>query len=64
MLQVKRWFDGFVKSHIPSSRLRDSFETGLSDHHMIYTSLKIKFEKFGPKKLIYRNFKQFDSDSM
>ena len=42
----------------------NSFETGLSDHHMIYTSLKRKFEKFEPKKLIYRNFKQFDSDSM
>ena len=40
----------------------NSFETGLSDHHhMIYTILKIKFEKFEPKKLIYRNFKQFDS---
>ena len=41
----------------------NSFETGLSDHHhMIYTILKTKFEKFEPKKLIYRNFKQFDID--
>ena len=41
----------------------NSFETGLSDHHhMIYTILKTKFEKFEPKKLIYRNFNQFDSD--
>ena len=24
--------------------------------------LKTNFEKFGPKKLIYRNFKQLDSD--
>ena len=39
------------------------FETGFSDHHhMIYTILKTKFEKFEPKKLIYRNFNQFDSD--
>ena len=39
------------------------FETGLSDHHyMIYTILKTKFEKFEPKNLIYRNFKQYDSD--
>ena len=39
------------------------FETGLSDHqHMIYTILKTKFEKFEPKKLLYRNFTQFDSD--
>ena len=42
----------------------NSFEIGLSDHHMIYTILKIKFEKLEPKKLIYRNSKQFDSDSM
>ena len=39
------------------------FATGLSDHHhMIYTILKTKFEKFEPKKLMYCNFKQFDSD--
>ena len=41
----------------------NSFETGLSDHHhMIYTILKTKFEKFKPKKSIYCNFKQYDSD--
>ena len=40
----------------------NSFETGLSGHHhTIYTFLKTKFEKFEPKKLIYRTFKQFDS---
>ena len=33
-------------------------KTGLSD----YTILKKKIKKFEPKKLIYRNFKQFDSD--
>ena len=39
------------------------FETGLSDHHhMIYAILKTKFEKFKPKKSIYHNFKQYDSD--
>ena len=36
----------------------NSLETGLSDHHhMIYTILKTKFEKFEPKKLIYCSFK-------
>ena len=41
----------------------NSFETGLSDHHyMIYTFLKTKFQKFEPKKSIYRNFKELDSD--
>ena len=38
-------------------------ENGSSDHHhLIYTILKTKFEKFEPKKLIYLNFKQFDSE--
>ena len=41
------------------------FETGLSDHHhMIYTILKTKLEKFEPKKLIYRNSKYFNSDQL
>ena len=41
----------------------NSFESSLSDHHhIIYTILKTKFEKFEPKKLIYRNFKQFNSE--
>ena len=40
---------------------KNVFETGLSDH-MMYTILKSKFEKFEPKKSIYRNFKQYDSD--
>ena len=40
-----------------------AFEIGLRDHHhMIHTILKTKFEKFEPKKSIYRNFKQYDSD--
>ena len=41
----------------------NSFETGLSDHdHMIHAIFKTKFEKFEPKKSIYRNFIQYDSD--
>ena len=44
---------------------RFSSETGLSDrHHMIYTILKTKFENFEPKKLIYRNVKQYDSHQL
>ena len=46
-----------------SFMMTNSFETGLSDHyHMIFTILKTKFEKFEPKKLIYRNFKQYDGE--
>ena len=34
----------------------------MSDHHhTINTILKTNFERFEPKRLIYRNFKQFDS---
>ena len=47
----------------------NSFKPGLGDHHrMIYIKktkiqiLKTKFKKFEPKKLIYRNFRQLDSD--
>ena len=40
----------------------NSLKTGLSDHHIINAILKTKFEKFKPKKSIYRNFKQYDSE--
>ena len=40
----------------------DLAEDILDHHHMIYIILKTKFEKFEPKKQIYRNFKQYDSD--
>ena len=40
----------------------NSFKIGLNDHHMIYPILKTKFQKFEPKKSIYRNFKQYDSE--
>ena len=47
--------DSFMKTN--------SVEAGLSDHHhMIHAILKTKFEKFKPKKSIYRNFKQYDSE--
>ena len=37
--------------------------SGLSDHHhKIYTILKTKSEKFKPKKITYRYFKQYGSD--
>ena len=37
-----------------------SFETGISDHYnLIYSMLKITFEKEESKKVAYRNYKQF-----
>ena len=45
---------------------KNSFETDLSDHHhaifIIHAIFKTKFEKFEPKKSIYRNFIQYGSD--
>ena len=39
------------------------FESGLSDHHhLIQAIFKTKFEKFEPKKSIYRNFILYDRD--
>ena len=54
-LLITNWKFSFMKAN--------SFETNLSDHHrMIHKIFKTKFEKFKPKKSIYRNFKQYDSD--
>ena len=66
MTKLNTWSKGggvlSIDLLISNSKLEtNSFETGLSDH-MIYTILKKKSEKFEPKKLIYRNFKQYDSD--
>ena len=53
-LLITNWKFSFVRTN--------SLKTDLSDHHMIYAILKIKFEKLEPKKSIYRNFKQYDSE--
>ena len=42
-----------------------SFETGISDHHhLIYLMLKTTFEKAEFKKVTYRNYKQFQWESL
>ena len=39
-------------------------ETGLSDFHkMTFTLMKSTFEKFKPKVIFYRNFKNFSNDT-
>ena len=41
-----------------------TFETGFSDfHHMIYTMLKIKFNKVPPKVITYRDYSKFSEIS-
>ena len=40
------------------------YETGLSDHHcLIYSCLKLKFQKLPPVKFFYRDFKTFSIES-
>ena len=42
----------------------NTFETGISDHHLlIYTILKSTYEKLPAKKQNYRSFKSFSSES-
>ena len=44
-----------------SFKYTQTFETGISDHHMmIYTMLKTTFQKLPPKTLKYRDYKSFD----
>ena len=41
-----------------------TFETGLSDFHtLIYTMFKSSFSKLPPRKILYRNYKNFDSSN-
>ena len=40
-----------------------TFETGLSDcHTLIFTMFKSSFSKLPPRKILYRNYKNFDSE--
>ena len=40
-----------------------TFETGLSDHHhLIYSMLKTTFQKEDSKRLIYRDYKNFNNE--
>ena len=44
-----------------SFQFSDTFETGLSDcHSLVHTTFKSTFYKLPPKKVTYRNFKNFD----
>ena len=39
----------------------NTFETGLSDFHLlVYTVLKTTFQKLPPKRMLYRCYKKFD----
>ena len=47
---------------ITNSKFSFMKKNSFDHHHMIYTILKTKFEKFEPKKLIQGNVKQFNND--
>ena len=62
-MQVSACIDLLITDSKFSFMKSGSIETGLSyHHHLIHAILKTKFEKFEPKKSIYCNFKQYDSD--
>ena len=63
-MEVRSCIDLLITDSKFSFMNSGSIETGLSyhHHHSIYAILKTKFEKFEPKKSIYCNFKQYDSD--
>ena len=72
-MKQNTWFKGNAGSCIDllitnskfSLMKSNSIEIGLiHHHHMMHAILKTKFEKLEPKKSIYRNFKQYDSDQI
>ena len=56
--------DVFLTNHKHCFQGTRAIETGLSDHHcLIISSLKSRFQKLPPKKLVYRDKKNFDEKS-
>ena len=59
-----RCIDLFLTNDVQSFQNASVFSTGLSDFHkMILTVLKTSFPKSAPKKILYRNYKNFNSNS-
>ena len=47
-----------------SFKFTNTFETGISDHHlMIYTMFKMTFDKGDPIRIKYRSYKNFNEDN-
>ena len=56
--------DVFLTNHKHCFQGTQVIETGLSDHHcLIISSLKSRFQKIPPKKLVYRDKKNFIEES-
>ena len=55
--------DVFLTNHPKSFQSTCVIETGLSDHHgLVITSLKSTFHKLPPKKIQYRDTKNFNEN--
>ena len=59
-----RCIDLFLTNSVQKFQNRSVFATGITDfHEMILTVLKTSFPKSAPKKIVYRNYKNFNSNS-
>ena len=59
-----RCIDLFLTNSVQSFQNTSVFVNGISDFHkMILTILKTSFPKSGPKKIIYKNYKNYNSNS-
>ena len=57
--------DLLLKNQKYSLKTTNTFETGLSDHHLlIYSLLKTSFQKYEQKRLIDRDYNSFSKDSL
>ena len=58
-----RCIDLLLTNKKHSFMMTQSFETGFSDHHhLIYTVLKSTYNKAPPKKLLYRDYKNWSEE--
>ena len=37
------------------------FDLGLSDHHLIYTVMRLQCQKFSPRTVVKRHFNNYDA---
>ena len=60
-----RCTDLFLTNNVQSFQNTFAFATGISDFHkMILTVLRTSFPKSAPKKILYRNYKHLNSNSI
>ena len=56
--------DLIITNRPKSHQFTGEYETGCSDHHLlIYTMLKAKFSRLPPKKIVYRDYTNFNQNN-